>query len=149
MMAVQTPIDKYFTGLKHCKSNYIPFYLTLMLFSAIIIKNSFVFSSFSPFLPLIILFTTFGIFLVLYQPYKYGTDNISIIFQIITLIYFLGWSSLKEYELISQDEATEVFLFLLLMIMMLILMITTVIRIVLSLKRTLKSFNCLKPNQKL
>jgi hypothetical protein len=130
MVALQTPLGNYSTGLKNCKSNYIPSYLTLMLFSVIIIKASYHFQSFSAFPPLIGLYTAFLILCFIYQSYEDGIHNIGVAVQLITLIYFCVWSALKDYELISQNEATEVFLLLLLMIMMLILMIIAVLRII-------------------
>lgn len=90
-------------GLSRCHYQYISIYVTFLFVVATIFKFAYQLegSHFNAELLLLVCYIGFAIFVILYFPYEAAIHNIGLVVNLLVVIYFLIWSTLKRFQVID------------------------------------------------
>jgi uncharacterized protein involved in cysteine biosynthesis len=92
-------------SMPHCKYEYLSIYLGFVLVVTLLVNASYLFARFPAEGLLAGVYLAFSISMVVYQPYGSTAHNVGLVINLVTVAYFLAWSALKEYGIVSQSES--------------------------------------------
>lgn len=110
VLIVSNEISSPFQGLPFCSKKHIPFFLTCVLTSALLLSYSFQYKLsnlpiFTSGIQLLLL-----VWMIIVRPYDSMFHNIGVLVNLLPAVLFLTYDILRDYKPILQTEKNEMYL---------------------------------------